>query len=120
MDNVVGKLIKSIKDAYSTLNKNGYDVEKEAVTLSHDSIFALINAVEAFEAAAPKWISVEERLPEDNSVFVLCAVKDGSETFVTEGWYLKRNGHISLLDEDYAFCDVTHWMPMPEPPEEGT
>lgn len=70
------------------------------------------------KAAVPKWISVEKRLPEDDNVFVLCAVKDGSETFATEGWYLKRNGHISPLDENYTFGDVTHWMPLPEPPKE--
>lgn len=64
----------------------------------------------------PRWISVEERLPED----------------VITSWLIYANGDIEtacwthdkyglawwfFVDGEYAI-GVTHWMPLPEPPKE--
>ena len=62
----------------------------------------------------PNWISVEERLPEENakgeSDVVL--VTDGKHIF--HGYYWRRiNDWISL------FLIPTHWMPIPKPPKKG-
>lgn len=62
---------------------------------------------------APRWIPVEERLPE-NEVPVLCT--DGDATFF--GMYESDAGIWIML---FGFLpasgvDVTHWRPMPEPP----
>lgn len=65
------------------------------------------------EAAQPKWISVEERLPEPyKDVLVL-------------NWNRVRMGYYAEDCEAWAVNDmitnteeVTHWMPLPEPPEE--
>lgn len=57
-----------------------------------------------------KWISVKDRLPENSRVLVFSPCFIGSdETMI-----------IRLLDSDFvAKCsDVTHWMPLPEPPKE--
>ena len=70
--------------------------------------------IQHLEAAQPKWISVEERLPWMNQKVL---VSDGS--IVTEAHYNGRgewihNGH----DMEIGGVIVTHWMPMPQPPEE--
>lgn len=61
-----------------------------------------------------EWISVNERLPEKH------------------GWFLtfgpqRRRAVVYFDDEDKVWADeddsdiaVTHWMPLPEPTEEGT
>ena len=60
-----------------------------------------------------EWISVKDRLPERNQrVFVYRPEMDGADTgpmSVQWGWSCacKRT-------------DITHWMPLPEPPEEDT
>ena len=86
-----------------------------------------------YEAGKPKWISVEERLPEEDGrylvftssyliqyVRVLSFAKDGRKVdeydFVSAWenvwyWYDSEWGHITT-------DDVTHWMPLPEPPKE--
>ena len=67
---------------------------------------------------AVKWISVKERLPEDNER-VLVYHDDGMIRFginkggfadVVSSLYLKHNHRT-------CFSKVTHWMPLPEPPK---
>lgn len=62
-----------------------------------------------------EWISVKERLPERFEPVLVCREKNGSPYVeqghkdVGEWWkvYGTRTKHI------------THWMPLPEPPEES-
>lgn len=103
----------------------------------------------SIEYLAPRWISVEERLPE-NGVHVLVTAKtsgghkyvcdayhaekfsisseygdelaceynpEKDEYFLEEGWYevIKNwDDYSSIFIQD----QVTHWMPLPEMPEE--
>lgn len=61
------------------------------------------------------WISVEDRLPEENLEYLVYATDEDGERFVTTDhwnkyvrqWYLFDNG---------SSTTVTHWMPLPEPP----
>ena len=61
-----------------------------------------------------RWIPVSERLPNDGE-FVL-TYKNGQ--FEVQEYEKRRNGWISG-DWFWSLCTVTHWMPLPEPPEEG-
>ena len=77
----------------------------------------------AIAAAAPAWISVEERLPATND-FVVCWYRD------TEGDYYPTIGSYGQLptgemcwttdvdnnENAYPIDEITHWMPLPEPP----
>lgn len=60
-----------------------------------------------------EWISVKERLPERRRR-VLCwlSYPDIEEIIVENQYY--GNGMWTVESEA-----VTHWMPLPEPPEEG-
>lgn len=69
----------------------------------------------------PKWIPVEERLP-DKSGNYLTAFEDGSAMAVNEfmhprGW-LTEEGHKANPNGKWYWGGVTHWMPLPEPPKE--
>jgi hypothetical protein len=61
--------------------------------------------------AEPKWISVEERLPEEKQS-VLVHYVDGwmPIAFLLDGKWYQSGGETSWLS-------VTHWMPLPEPPK---
>ena len=69
------------------------------------------------ESAQPKWISGEERLPEEledvlvstGKKHVFCAYRSYSGRWFT--------GDIEL-EEIEVGDTVTHWMPLPEPPKE--
>lgn len=74
----------------------------------------------AAEKAAPKWISVQDRLPEahdDGSVDAVL-VTDGfviHMAYFSHGtWLFCESGEM----KEGMFYDVTHWMPLPDPPKE--
>ena len=60
-----------------------------------------------------KWIPVEERLPEEDGRYWCCDDDGGQEELKWKGghWY-------GLLDPDpYPIEGITHWMPLPIPPQ---
>ena len=73
----------------------------------------------ALYGALPKWIPVTERLPE-NWTSVIVHRKDGG-IFIWEYFNTSPTDECWIDDSMnvYSFYDVTHWMPLPEPPEEG-
>lgn len=67
----------------------------------------------------PQWISVEERLPKrtmpPKDVLVYHDLVCGM--FIDRAWYsCEKNKWVSNLGMNLK---VTHWMPLPEPPEEA-
>ena len=69
-----------------------------------------------------EWISVDERFPEEGDEIILCTedgiVGAGRFFFLGEGHYFRWiAGEGSDFDDDFVETNVTHWMPLPEPPE---
>lgn len=67
-----------------------------------------------------QWISVEDRLPEDMGDVLVRAFWH-EKWGVRLGWYSHPHKcwHIFTPSGDHAWIEVTHWMPLPEPPKEG-
>ena len=84
-----------------------------------DDIEQLEERIKDLEAAQ-RWIPVSERLPE-KSQQVLGALKSS-----TGNYNLSRINRVTACDHDWeadgfeiSNCwTVTHWMPLPEPPQE--
>jgi hypothetical protein len=78
-----------------------------------------------FKAAMPKWISVKERLPEqDQLVVVLHEDEMGLNHRKPATYFAKHNGKYWLEVTDNSdvawsnLCKITHWLPLPEPPKD--
>ena len=77
-------------------------------------------AIEALEkengVTVQEWIPVTERLPENNQ-WALCFMKDKSfGTFCVFQWnYIDWQWNDG--NERWKEKDVTHWMPLPQPPK---
>ena len=74
----------------------------------------LTEKVAQLEAAQPKWISVDERLPDEPGEVLACVYGR-----ICIAWYSNRcfetpSGMVFYPCENA----VTHWMPLPEPPKE--
>lgn len=65
------------------------------------------------ETRMSKWISVDERLPEEGTD-VLGYYPDGCCEVVMYNASLKE---FKRLEGEWPGCDPTHWMELPEPPE---
>lgn len=63
-----------------------------------------------------EWISVKERLPERFEHVLVYCKKHRGDIFVSCGYRYDNTGW--YVDGIYTTV-VTHWMPLPEPPEEG-
>lgn len=76
--------------------------------------------VERLQALVPTWIPCAERLPE-HFAWVLVAFCEGvvQRAFLRDdGWVLVgTNQGWVLSSHTYPLRDVTHWMPLPAPPE---
>ena len=93
---------------------NGFSLKEQASGNMdlHSYVYEFANAIEqAVKAqAVPKWISVKDNLPPAN-ILVLGMSQTRSNIFNT------YNG--MDLDE-FEEADVTHWMPLPDAPQEPT
>lgn len=84
-------------------------------------IAALQQEIEKLRGQVPRWIPVEERLPDhDELVLVIASGKPKENitldeavelaTLYSDGWCLETW-------PEWVGAKVTHWMPLPEPPE---
>lgn len=89
-------------------NKSSADVFKQ----SHSTDF-LNGYLKAVEETNVKWISVEDRLPEENlDVFCYTNVGGKCVCFYKNGnWRYQHNS--GLID---TILNITHWMPLPNKP----
>lgn len=105
----------------------------DRIIIEHDLKMAFDDGYQAgLEAAQPKWISVEERLPEDDlpegsevkliKVLVAIKAKNGvtvrTQTRHRRTLYDTRREPFFDWEWRYSAGKVTHWMYMPEPPRE--
>jgi hypothetical protein len=62
-----------------------------------------------------KWISVDDRLPENDAKVLVC---DTREDYVSS-WVYFGDGLWFGEEVVWTTKDITHWMPLPEPPKEN-
>ena len=82
----------------------------ELLSYANDSWGDLNEAFEMAIAALreqPQWISVEDRLPEDDVQVLACTKHGKAFSAHCERGRWRVSGSVK----------VTHWMPLPEPPE---
>lgn len=119
-------------DLYESIRYNlTHFKHKEAVDVAFASLVKQEDlARNSHDVATPVqsgWISVDDRLPEDNlpldsdrvAIKVLTVTKHGKRRFVREltrqRWEWRGVMRPWCWSKDAI--GVTHWMPMPEPPE---
>ena len=66
--------------------------------------------------AVQQWIPITERLPDEYVSVLVCIPSEQPLPIVKEAYL--ANGVWSTKMWIYHKSDVTHWMPMPEPPKE--
>ena len=57
-----------------------------------------------------EWISVNDKLPEKENMYI---VSDERTATVMIGWYSQQRGFTFM---ERPMKNITHWMPLPQPP----
>lgn len=92
----------------------------DRIIIEHDLKMAFDDGYKAgLEAAAPKWISVEEKLPQAFYSVLVYIPGEAPLPTVHEG-YMTDNGRWISTVYVREFEEVTHWMPLSEPPIDKT
>ena len=102
------KLIGLVKNA---LRAYGRDLEKVVEPYDFIADFLIHSGVTVQE-----WISVTERLPEETGRYLTANKRGDDKIDVFDLWF--DGGFWYIDDEDDMFdYEVTHWMPIPQPPK---
>ena len=95
-----------------------HEIQEKDIESFNRDIETVRNLIRQLEAQVPKWISVEDRLPEatipPHDVLVYHNI--GGGMYIDRAWYsYDIHKWRSCLGDKLK---VTHWMPLPEPPKE--
>lgn len=68
-----------------------------------------------------EWISVKDRLPNEEEIFLVYNGKSNDSYIELGFWNLDKKRFEYYDNEDYGLemYDITHWMPLPKPPKES-
>jgi len=94
--------------------------------VTHEQCEKLYKEIATLRSALKEreWISVDDRLPEKSGRCIVCTFSlyhgrpliDVGEKFVYESVFYKDN----MKGKEFSGDEfVTHWMPLPDPPEEA-
>ena len=81
-----------------------------AIQELENTIAGLREVIKGFADDMPHWIPCSERLPEEDGCYLVAVKNDHKRRYSKTAWF----SH----DSWFARQDVTHWMPLPEPPKE--
>ena len=104
------ELIRNLEGIISDYTSNGIYLEKFGI----DDFIDVVKEIPTLPA--PQWIRVEERLPGWSGDYI-CVSRDknGREWVIPAEWSREMKTWFGRFGE--IRNKVTHWMPLPEPPE---
>ena len=91
---------------------NGLDQDECVVKQYMDAA----TAIEALEAKVPHWVRCEDSVPEPHKNALFCGAKGGM--FVGWTYGHGEDGVFRAFVHGGNARAFTHWMPLPEPPQE--
>jgi hypothetical protein len=100
-----------IKNSFAKMCHNAADAIEELQADKAALNGTVTNLLEQIkDLRKSRWIPVTERLPEEAGCYLVAVKNDHKRRYSKTAWF----SH----DSWFARQDVTHWMPLPEPPKE--
>ena len=93
-----------------------HEIQEKDIESFNRDIETVRNLIRQLESQVPKWISVEDRLPEEpGEVLMVLHGRVCIAWYHIDGRFESGSGLVFSAGKA-----VTHWMPLPQPPEEET
>jgi hypothetical protein len=120
---VAREWIRTVTEMYEELVKRLRNISNSDSNIKSNYIgLTMIQAADAIEELSkPKWIPVTERWPEERMAVIVYApyMKNEFMAYWTGSrWMVWAAGEYEREMPEYH--QITHWMPLPEPPKEET
>lgn len=112
------ELIKRLRKLSGTDNLSEFDEAADAIEEMQGKYFLMKKTAEWLAEKVPRWIPVSERLP-DVFKHVLVNIPGMSPLPTVQEAFREKNGMWYSSGFRYGADEITHWMPLPEPPKEG-
>lgn len=103
--------------------RTAFEQSADRIVAAEEYALVLKKEIEKLRAQLPRWIPVEARLPENGVPVLINYIgsndgkyhPDGTAVWTDHGcfWW---EGSLKDCDTEVA-VPITHWMPLPEPPE---
>lgn len=81
-----------------------------------EKIVRIVDHLIANGVTVQEWISVDDELPEVGGYVVCIAKRNPFSRFMPMVARIVKNGWVNPITEQYI-SEVTHWMPMTQPPK---
>ncbi len=107
--NVREKLVELLRNAKAAM-------KSENLSCDIARNMFVVDFMMAHGVTVQEWISVKDRLPEAGGYAVCIAKRNPFSRFMPMVARIKKNGWVNPITEQYI-SDVTHWMPIPQPPK---
>ena len=91
--------------------ENNVRCDQKIEGLADDVIDIIAHSITTHE-----WISVKDRLPEAGGYVVCIAKRNPFSRFMPMVARIEKNGWANPITDQYI-SEVTHWMPIPQPPK---
>ena len=104
-------------DTLESIKKNPkMDGQEAHIIAACHMLTEMIDDASTVSTARNGWISVKDRLPEPGRYVACIAKRNPFSRFMPMVARIEKNGWANPITEQYI-SEVTHWMPLPEPPE---
>lgn len=122
LDEAIEERLKVIKLQEKLYEECCSDASKEIIKSATDNDRQFVEWLT--ELKSKQWISCKDKMPDDNELVLFCYVGESGKKSVHYGYHQTVRGLGSSwgkISGGWRYCndDVTHWMPLPEPPKDG-
>jgi hypothetical protein len=90
-------------------------IRTESYDVAIDCMTKCIEKKAADVQPVNQWISVNDKLPATRKTVLIYDEYEG----VSTGYYDSDYAKFRSIEDVYRSCNVTYWMPLPDPPKEG-
>jgi len=112
---VTDEAVQNMVQTFESFLSSRHDANWTGDTVSNQYLHdAILTALRQMRTELCEWIPVSERLPTEELASVLVYTKDGG---VSEGQYYPTIKSWKQFRWSVENATVTHWMPLPQPPE---